>query len=82
MTTATLPQDLAETLDRLATALGAMGDGRPRPLCRAVGRLPRRDAVRRLGPDGPRPRHRHHDVPVGGEPFSGGPIVPNNDVVA
>lgn len=31
MTTTTLPQDLAEVLDRVAAALGAMGEGDPAP---------------------------------------------------
>ena len=31
MTTATLPQDLAEALDDLAAALAAMGSGDPAP---------------------------------------------------
>ncbi len=31
MTTATLPQDLAEALDSLADALGAIGRGEPAP---------------------------------------------------
>jgi hypothetical protein len=31
MTTTTLPQDLAEMLDRVSAALGAIGEGDPAP---------------------------------------------------
>ena len=82
MTTTTLPQDLAEMLDRVAAALGAMGEGDPAPYAALWA-----DSadVTLYGAWGP--MDRGHDTVTStfrwvGSRFSGGPMVPTNDVVA
>jgi ketosteroid isomerase-like protein len=81
MTTATLPRDLAEVLDDLATALGAMGAGDPAPYAALWADSP---DVTLYGAWGP--MDRGHDTVTStfrwvGSRFSGGPIVPTYEVV-
>ena len=82
MTTTTLPQDLAEMLDRVAVALGTLGRGDPAPYAALWADSP---DVTLYGAWGP--MDRGHDTVtttfrwVGGR-FSGGPMVPTNDLVA
>jgi len=81
MTTATLPQDLAEALDDLAAALAAMGSGDPAPYAALWADPP---DVTLFGAWGP--MDRGHDTVTStfrwvGSRFSGGPIVPSHDVV-
>ena len=82
MTTTTLPQDLAEMLDRVAAALGALGEGDSAPYAALWA-----DSadVTLYGAWGP--MDRGHDTVTStfrwvGSRFSGGPMVPTNDVVA
>src|SRR6185295_11441085 len=80
MTTTTLPQDLAEMLDRVAAALGALGEGDPAPYAALWADSP---DVTLFGAWGP--MDRGHDTVTStfrwvGSRFSGGPIVPSDDV--
>jgi ketosteroid isomerase-like protein len=80
-TTMTIPQDLAETLDRLAAALSAMGTGDPGPY--AALWADSADATL-YGAWGP--MERGHDAVTTtfrwvGSRFSGGPLVPAHHVV-
>jgi ketosteroid isomerase-like protein len=81
MTTATLPHDLAETLDELAAALGAMGTGDPAPYAALWAASP---DVTLYGAWGPMDRG-HGTVTTTfrweGTRFSGGPLVPAHEVV-
>ncbi|MBV9923358.1 MAG: nuclear transport factor 2 family protein [Pseudonocardia sp.] len=81
MTTATLPQGLAEALDDLAAALAAMGSGDPAPYAALWADSP---DVTLFGAWGP--MDRGYDTVTStfrwvGSRFSGGPIVPTHDVV-
>jgi ketosteroid isomerase-like protein len=81
MTTATLPQDLAEALDEVAAALGAMSAGDPAPYAALWADSP---GVTLYGAWGP--MDRGYDTLtstfrwVGGR-FAGGPLVPTYEVV-
>ena len=81
MTTTTLPQDLAEALDRVAAALGAMGEGDPAPYAALWADSP---DVTLYGAWGP--MDRGHDTVTTtfrwvASRFSDGALAPAHDVV-
>jgi ketosteroid isomerase-like protein len=80
-TTATIPQDLDEALDRLAKALAAMGDGDPAPYAALWADSPDATLFGAWGPT----EHGHAAVTTTfqwvAERFAEGSIVPTYDVV-
>ena len=80
--TMTIPQDLAEALDRLTTALAAMGNGDPGPYSALWADSPDATLFGAWGPT----EHGHEAVTTTfqwvASRFSDGRIVPRHDVVA
>jgi ketosteroid isomerase-like protein len=76
-----LDPDRQSALDRVSDGLAAMGSGDPQPYADCWAESPDATLFGAWGPNREGPRRRHAHLRVGRRRFSGGPIVPEYDVV-